>query len=308
MLRQLSPAATIGGGTIIGPALRADRSPESLPGRRKRTCRFRSRTFAWQRYIELRGETIFDEASESWIGLSPSQCEAVLRAVRRAKGDRPHGRSATALHYACSDSRSSSSNWFAAARSSWSAGDPRRRCRCRSILSAMSRHASPPVLEALLDAMTAQSRARAARRSRWTAHGSGTFASPASHVGRTAGRSHRRRTNAATLKEFGEKHGYSLKDLEPLVQVAVDEGRLVRLSPQLAIDREALEALRQSLADHFQKHPTAKVGEIREQWGITRKHAVPIFEFFDQYQITSRAGDLRSAGPRMSLPIDEAIT
>ena len=87
----------------------------------------------------------------------------------------------------------------------------------------------------------------------------------------------------------------------------MDEGRLVRLSPQLAIDRGALESLRQSLADYFHNHPTAKVGEIREQWGITRKHAVPIFEFFDQAQITSRAGDLRSPGPRMSLPIDEGI-
>ena len=110
------------------------------------------------------------------------------------------------------------------------------------------------------------------------------------------------------MKEFAERHGHSLKDLEPLVQVAVDEGQLVRLSPQMAIDRDALETLRQRLADHFSKSPTAKVGEIREQWGITRKHAVPIFEFFDECQITSRAGDLRSAGPRMSLPVDEAIT
>ena len=90
----------------------------------------------------------------------------------------------------------------------------------------------------------------------------------------------------------------TLKDLEPLVQVAVDEGQLVRLSPQMVIDREALESLRQRLVEHFSKSPTAKVGEIREQWGITRKHAVPIFEFFDECQITSRDGDLRSAGPR----------
>ena len=83
---------------------------------------------------------------------------------------------------------------------------------------------------------------------------------------------------------------------------------MVRLTPQLAIDRGALETLRQRLATHFRKHPTAKVGEIREQWGITRKHAVPIFEFFDQYQITSRTGDLRLPGPRLSLTIDEAIT
>ena len=88
--------------------------------------------------------------------------------------------------------------------------------------------------------------------------------------------------------------------------MGVDDGQLVRLSPQMAIDRDALESLRQSLAEHFQRQPTAKVGELREQWGITRKHAVPIFEYFDDCKVTVRAGDLRSAGPRLSLPIGEA--
>jgi hypothetical protein len=50
------------------------------------------------------------------------------------------------------------------------------------------------------------------------------------------------------------------------------------------------------------------VGEIREQWGITRKHAVPIFEFFDECRVTARAGDLRSAGPRLLSPIGEEVS
>jgi hypothetical protein len=76
----------------------------------------------------------------------------------------------------------------------------------------------------------------------------------------------------------------------------------------MAIGRTALESLRQSLAGHFERHPTAKVGEIREQWGITRKHAVPIFEFFDDCHVTARAGDLRSAGSRLRTPIGEEIS
>jgi selenocysteine-specific elongation factor len=111
-----------------------------------------------------------------------------------------------------------------------------------------------------------------------------------------------------TLKELAEQHKMTLRDLEPLIQVAVDDGHLVRLSPQMAIDRPALESLRQSLAEHFQRHPTAKVGELREQWGITRKHAVPVFEYFDECKVTVRAGDLRSAGWRLSLPLGEEST
>ena len=97
----------------------------------------------------------------------------------------------------------------------------------------------------------------------------------------------------------------ALRDLEPLVQVGVDDGHLVRLSPQMAIGRPALESLRHSLAEHFRRQPTAKVGELREQWGITRKHAVPVFEYFDACQITRRDGDLRTAGPRLLSPIGE---
>jgi selenocysteine-specific elongation factor len=111
-----------------------------------------------------------------------------------------------------------------------------------------------------------------------------------------------------TLKEFAERNGCSLKELEPIVQVAVDEGQFVRLAPQIIMDRRALEALRKRLVEHFSKSRTAKVGEIREQWGITRKHAVPIFEFFDEHKITTRDGDLRSAGPLLHEPIDEANT
>jgi selenocysteine-specific elongation factor len=176
------------------------------------------------------------------------------------------------------------------------------------ILSAMKRHASPAVLESLLHKLVAK------REIVWRGE----------RVGLPSGAelSNRQRGMLAafvadvsgagpappTLREFAERHGYLLADVEAVVQVAVDEGMLVRLTPQLAMDRVALESLRQRLARHFDESPTAKVGEIREQWGITRKHAVPIFEFFDQVQITSRAGDIRSAGPRVSIPLGEAVT
>jgi selenocysteine-specific elongation factor len=169
----------------------------------------------------------------------------------------------------------------------------------------MSRHASDPVLQTLLEAMT--SRGELVRRG--------------DRVGLPTGAelSHRQRHVLSavlaaigsagpappTLKELAEQHAYPLKDLEPLVQVAIDEGRLVRVSPLLALDRAALESLRQSLADHFQKHRSGTVSQIREQWHVTRKHAVPILEFFDQCQITRRTGDNRSPGPRISLSVDE---
>ncbi|MFO1094341.1 MAG: hypothetical protein U0992_13705 [Planctomycetaceae bacterium] len=57
-----------------------------------------------------------------------------------------------------------------------------------------------------------------------------------------------------TLREFSEQHDVAA-DLEAIVQVTVDEGTLLRLTPQLTMTQEALEALRRSLAGYFQKHP-----------------------------------------------------
>jgi selenocysteine-specific elongation factor len=61
----------------------------------------------------------------------------------------------------------------------------------------------------------------------------------------------------------------------------------------------ALESLQKNLAEFLQSHPTFTISEIREHWNMTRKHAVPIFEYFDRQQITQRIGDLRTEGQRL---------
>jgi selenocysteine-specific elongation factor len=306
VLRQLSPAATLGGGTILAPALRPiDKFSHCLA-----VASGLSDADPYVRlaaYVELRGEAGIDASIESSIGLSPQQCEAVAqrlverREIIRSAGPRPCFVTARRV-------RQIQQQMLRRCQIELDRRRPASQVPVSVVMSAMSRYASPPVLEALLDDMTA--RRELVRRG--------------DRVGLPTGAalSHRQRQmldallaecavagpTPPTLKEFAERHGYHLRDLEPLVQVAVDEGRLVRLSPALVIDREAIENLRQRLVEHFERHMTAKVGEIREQWSITRKHAVPIFEFFDECQITSRAGDLRSAGPRLSLPVNEALT
>jgi len=303
VLRQLSPARTIGGGTMIGPTLRAgDRQNRCLavaPGLASEDPRERLAA-----YIELHREATFDETSESLVGMKRSECEAVLDELEK-RGDvvRIHGTPPTLItnrHFQQLKER-----MLATCQSELERRRPASFVPLSVVRSAMKRHASPNVLDALLTAMDAN----------------GEIVLRENRIGLSTGPelSNRQRNTLITLttemsaagatppslKEFAEKHGYSMKELEPVVQVAIDEGQFVRLSPQIIMDRHALEALRKRLVDHFNKSPTAKVGEIREQWGITRKHAVPIFEFFDECQITLRNGDLRSAGPKISVSVDE---
>lgn len=306
VLRQLSPARTIGGGTIIGPALRAaDRKNRCLAiAAGLASADAHERLAA---YIDLRREVTFDETAESWVGLNRSQCEtAVGELEKNGRVVRIPGTPPTFI--TAQRFEQLKERLIARCQTELERRRPASFVPLSVVLSAMKRHASPAVLEALLIVM-AENREIVRRENR---------------IGLSTGPelSNRQRSiltaltaevSAAgptppSIKEFAERHGHTLKELEPIVQVAVDEGQFVRLSPQIIMDRQALEALRQRLVDHFSKSPTAKVGEIREQWGITRKHAVPIFEYFDECQITSREGDLRSAGPRISIPVDEAIT
>jgi selenocysteine-specific elongation factor len=306
VLRQMSPARTIGGGTVIGPALSAaDRQNRSLAAAAGLASADPLERLA--AYIGLRREVGFDEASESWLGLSRSQCEAATKELERRgtivciSGKQP-------LYLTNELFRGLQARMSQRVQSELERRRPASFVPLSVVASAMKRHASPPVLQALLEVMTAKHE----------------ISFRGDRIGLPTGPelSNRQRDMLTTLvaevsgagpapptlKEFSERHGVSAKDLEAVVQVAVDEGQLIRLTPQLTMDRRALESLRQRLVKHFEKSPTAKVGEIREQWGITRKHAVPIFEFFDQCQITSRAGDIRSAGPRVSVPVDEATT
>jgi selenocysteine-specific elongation factor len=304
VLRQLSPAATIGGGTFIAPALRsADRLKRCLaaaPG-----LSSPDPTTRVAAYLDLRRELTFNDNSESWIGLSPTECEAASDRLAERKevvrGARPQP-----WHVSTQRFNKLKQKMLRISQQELERRRPALQLPAAVIFSAMSHCGSGAVLEAVLSDLA----------------GRGELIRRGDHVGLPGGAELTQRQRQLlcsllkqfvsagrtppSLKELADQHKLALRDLEPLVQVAVDEGQLMRLAPQIVIDRDALESLRQSLAEHFQRCPTAKVGELREQWGITRKHAVPIFEFFDKCAITLREGDLRSAGPRLAFPIGEA--
>jgi selenocysteine-specific elongation factor len=305
ILRQLSPERTIGGGTIIAPALR--------PSDRLNRCLALAQGLSDEQpqarlaaYFELRREATFDDATQTRIGLDRQQFDEAAgwlvehKAAIRTTAPQP-------LYLTAGRLQELKELMVRCCKAELTRRRPSRLVPLSVVLSAMNRHASPGVLDAVLGDLTTR----------------GELVRRGDRVGLPAAAdlSHRQRQlldrllaeclgagpTPPTLKEFATRGGCTLKDVEPLVQVAVDEGRLVRVSPEMAIGAEALEGLRQNLADYFQSHPAVKIGEIRQRWGMTRKHAVPIFEFFDSQQITARSGDFHTAGPRISKPIDEIV-
>ena len=267
ILRQLSPERTIGGGTIIAPVLR--------PYDRLNRCLAVAQALSDDQpqvrlagYIDLRREAYFDDATQSQIGLDRRQFEAAAEQLVAQKAAY-RTTEAQPRYFTSERFQELKRQMVRCCVAELGRRKPSRLVPISVVLSAMKRHASSGVLEAVLGDLTVR----------------GELVRRGDRVGLPAAAdlSHRQQqlldlllaecvgagAMPPTLKEFAARSGCTLKDLEPLVQVAADEGRLVRLSSDLAIASEALESLRQNLADYFQHHPVAKIGEIRERWGMT---------------------------------------
>ena len=82
-------------------------------------------------------------------------------------------------------------------------------------------------------------------------------------------------------------------DARALLQVLVDQNRLVRLKGDVFYHKEALDQIEQRLRAHLEAHREITAGEFRDMLEISRKYAIPLLEHFDGQRITLRTGDKR---------------
>ncbi len=231
ILRQLSPERTIGGGSVIAPMLR--------PSDRLNRCLAVAQALSDANphvrlagYIDLHREACFNDATQSCIGMDRRQFEQVGQQLVEQKTayctTEPQPRYITSQRF-----QKLKRQMVRCCEAELNRRRPSRLVPISVVLSAMVRHGSPSILDAVLGDLTARS--ELVRRG--------------DRVGlRTAADlSHRQRqlldvllarcvdagATPPTLKEFAASSGCTLKDLEPLVQVAVDEGRF---SPRVAPD------------------------------------------------------------------------
>ncbi len=65
----------------------------------------------------------------------------------------------------------------------------------------------------------------------------------------------------------------------------------------------ALDAAARVVADLLNRQPDGvTVAEVRDEWGTSRKYAIPLLSYLDKNGITRRRGDLRIGGPRLPPP------
>ncbi len=81
------------------------------------------------------------------------------------------------------------------------------------------------------------------------------------------------------------------------LQILIDEGVLLRLKDNIIYHQHALTEAENHLREHLSINSEITAAEFRDLLGITRKHAIPLLEYFDTARITLRVGDKRVLRP-----------
>ena len=71
------------------------------------------------------------------------------------------------------------------------------------------------------------------------------------------------------------------------------EGRLTRVTSELYFATTELDALEKRLRAYLEAHGAIDPTAYKELTGQTRKHTVPLMEYFDARRVTVRRGNLR---------------
>jgi selenocysteine-specific elongation factor len=84
-----------------------------------------------------------------------------------------------------------------------------------------------------------------------------------------------------------------------LLQVLVDQGRVMRMKDNVVFHRTNIEKAEVVLVQFLRKHREITPIEFKDLLGVSRKYAIPLLEYFDSQKVTIRVGDkriLRGAG------------
>ena len=78
-----------------------------------------------------------------------------------------------------------------------------------------------------------------------------------------------------------------------LVTLLLRDRVLIKLADDLVFHQNALQGLRQTMAQYKTTSDKIDVGKFKDLIGVTRKYAIPLLEYLDQQRITRRVGDER---------------
>ena len=78
-----------------------------------------------------------------------------------------------------------------------------------------------------------------------------------------------------------------------LLQVLLDEGRLMKVSENVAFDADTYVEMKRRLEDYMTRNGSITVAQVRDLFDTSRRYALGFLEHMDRVRVTKRLGDLR---------------
>lgn len=295
VLRSYSPATTIGGGVILDPCppLKRRRRPEVVAH-----LQILEQGSSRDRLMQLlkSGSTspLPLPALQAAAGIDPQDLEEHLRDLLAAgKIIAIKGRDGeTYLHREVYDDLRQT---ILSLLKQFHAQQPLREGISKEELrSRLARGVSPALFAQLLNDLTqAKELAQDRDRVRLTAHRPQLSAAEETLTKRLESLYQRAALQPPTMDAAFKEAGAYRKVGQAVFFRLVEQGTLIKIKDDLYIHRDAYEQAKTLLLEHFKQAPSISVPTFKDLLGVTRKHAIPFLEHFDQIKLTRRAGDDR---------------
>lgn len=101
---------------------------------------------------------------------------------------------------------------------------------------------------------------------------------------------------APTVKELEGATKKNKESVSELLEMAMENGDLVKITDDIYVHSEVIEATKQQLAEEIEKAGGLTMSEIRQILDTSRKYAIPLCEYFDKTGFTVRDDDKRLLG------------
>jgi len=95
------------------------------------------------------------------------------------------------------------------------------------------------------------------------------------------------------FKEICKTLEVEAKDARDVLQLLVEENKLLKVKEDLYFQREAIEDLKTRLVAFLRDNGAITTPEFKDMTGASRKYVIPLAEFFDAANVTIRVGDTR---------------
>ncbi len=295
VLRSYSPATTIGGGIILDPCppLKRRRRPEVVAH-----LRILEQGSSRDRLMQLLKSSSTSPlplpALQAQAGMDPQGLEEQLRDLLTAgKIIALKGREGeTYLHREVYEE--ARQTIVGLVRQFHMQHPLREGISKEELRSRLARGVSPLLFAHLLSDLTETGEVAQDRdRVRLTAHRPQLSPEEAALTERLETRYRRAALHPPSMDAAFKEAGADRKRGQAVFFRLVEQGTLIKIKDDLYVHRDAYEQAKALLLAHLAKHPSISVPTFKDLLGVTRKHAIPYLEHFDQIKLTRRAGDDR---------------